>query len=272
MGSDLGERVVEFLNVEEWETVGTVSAGSRRRVAAKLLLRENNWTVTLALLGPCVMKEAGQAEEEYEHSEDLDRTSGYFEQQSESDVAEQQGRLDRIITALSFKVRYFQGLMPICAALLQCFDQNVSYWLLRYLLHRCRYVQTDLALYHAFLSQLEEEFRSLLPETYVQLERCGLELNYFVMKWVMGLFAEDMSKTMLLAVWDALCHSGLHFLSYLIIQIFRQFEQDILRSDADQINDLLKWQLKDRLSQLNSDQFVLSAKLLYIARHLKTTY
>jgi hypothetical protein len=239
-------------------------------VGAKLLRRENNWTVTLGLLDPCVMKDVGQAEEEYEHSEDLDRTSGYFEQQSECDVAEQQGRLDRIISALSFKVRYFQGLMPICAALLQCFDEKVSYWLLRYLLHRCSYVQTDLALYHSFLRQLDQEFHSLLPRTSLHLETCGLELNYFVMKWVMGLFAEDMSKTMLLAVWDALCHSNLHFLLYLVIAIFRQFEQDILGRDADQINDLLKWQLKERLSQLNCEEFVLTAKQLYITRYLKT--
>jgi hypothetical protein len=70
-------------------------------------------------------------------------------------VAEQQGRLDRIITTLSFKVKYFQGIMPICAALLQCFNENTSYWLLRLLLFKCRYVQLDIPTYHAFLELLE---------------------------------------------------------------------------------------------------------------------
>ena len=69
-------------------------------------------------------------------------------------MVEQQGRLDRIITTLSFKVKYFQGIMPICAALLQCFNEQTSYWLLRLLLFKSRYVQLDLPTYHAFLAVL----------------------------------------------------------------------------------------------------------------------
>lgn len=41
------------------------------------------------------------------------------------------------------------------------------------------------------------------------------------MKWVMGLFSEDMGKSMLLALWDLLCQSDVYILMYVIIQIFK---------------------------------------------------
>jgi len=112
----------------------------------------------MAFLAPQLLQETHLKEsayvDEYEHSEDLERTSGYFENHNTEDVTEQQGRLDRIITTLSFKIKYFQGIMPICAALLQCFNENTSYWLLRLLLFKCRYVQLDIPTYHAFLEIL----------------------------------------------------------------------------------------------------------------------
>lgn len=44
--------------------------------------------------------------------------------------------------------------MPICAALLQCFDETVSFWVLKYLLFRCRYIQNDIDFYTRFLLEL----------------------------------------------------------------------------------------------------------------------
>lgn len=59
--------------------------------------------------------------------------------------------------------------MPICAALLQCFNEVVSYWLLRYLLIKCRHIQNDLHFYNNYLELLEQEFQNLLPEVYHHL-------------------------------------------------------------------------------------------------------
>ena len=53
------------------------------------------------------------------------------------------------------------------------------------------------------------------------LDRMGFELNYFVMKWIMGLFSEDMSKTMVLALWDLICQTDVYVVMYVIIEIFR---------------------------------------------------
>lgn len=138
---------------------------------------------------------------------------------------EQKIKLDRIITTVSFEVRYFQGIMPICAALLQCFNESVSYWLLRYLLIKCRHIQNDINLYNNYLQLLEEEFRTLLPDVYDHLELQGLELNYFVMKWIMGLFSEDMAKPLLLSVWDLLCNSDVYVLMYVIVELFRAWRE-----------------------------------------------
>lgn len=65
-------------------------------------------------------------------------------------------KLDRIITTISFEVRYFQGIMPICAALLQCFNETVSYWVLKYMLFKCKYIQNDIEFYSHYLLELEE--------------------------------------------------------------------------------------------------------------------
>jgi len=72
------------------------------------------------------------------------------------------------------------------------------------------------------------------------------------MKWIMGLFSEDMSKTMLLAFWDALCQTDVYLIMYLIIEIFKYLGEEILHCNTDEINEMLKLQLKDRLSLLKS--------------------
>lgn len=130
--------------------------------------------------------------------------------------------------------------MPICAALLQCFNENTSYWLLRFLLFKCRYIQLDLSLYSSFLSLLEQELHALLPEVASHLESCGFEANYFVMKWIMGLFAEDMAKPMVLAIWDLLCQTDLLVLVYVVVAIFQCLSSEILLSSPDEINNMLK--------------------------------
>ena len=92
----------------------------------RILENKNNWELTMHLLSAKIHREKGIKEsiieEELEHSEDLDRTSGYFSAESEADLMESMLKLDRVVTAVSFRVKYFQGVMPICAMLLQCFD------------------------------------------------------------------------------------------------------------------------------------------------------
>lgn len=181
----------------------------------------------MGILSPLILKEThlkqSGLDDDYQHSEDLDRTSGYFENQNSQDVLDHQVMLDKIITTISFKIKYFQGIMPICASLLQCFNQNISYWLLRYILFKCHYIQNDIKFYHSFIQELENEFKVVLPQVYDHLDYCGFELNYFVMKWIMGLFSEDMSKTMVLAVWDLLCLTDVTIMIYVILGIFKCF-------------------------------------------------
>ena len=63
--------------------------------------------------------------------------------------------------------------MPICANLLQCFNEHISYWLLRYLLHKCRYIQNDICFYNAYVEVLDNEFKALLPDVYFHLTDKG---------------------------------------------------------------------------------------------------
>jgi hypothetical protein len=166
-------------------------------------------------------------------------------------------------------VKYFQGIMPICANLLQCFNENTSYWLLRYLLFKCSYIQVDIEFYHRYISLLDHELQFLLPEVYSHLESNGFEINYFVMKWIMGLFSEDMSKTMVLGIWDLLCQTDVYMLIYVIVAIFKCFGAEILLSDSDEINEMLKTNLKAKLSKVKCEELIGIAKELYIQRVLE---
>ena len=71
------------------------------------------------------------------------------------------------------------------------------------------------------------------------------------MKWVMGLFAEDMSKTTRLVLWDLICQTDVFVLVYAVVEVFRIFREHILRGQGDQINELLKIDLKNRLAAAN---------------------
>lgn len=74
--------LIDFLGFEERQAVRQCSRNLRRMVAIKTLKNENNWNLTMSLLAPLILQETqlkeSAVEEEYEHSEDLDRTSGYF--------------------------------------------------------------------------------------------------------------------------------------------------------------------------------------------------
>lgn len=98
------------------------------------------------------------------------------------------------------------------------------------------------------------------------LEESCFEPNYFVMKWIMGLFAEDMAKPMVLAVWDLLCQTDLLVLVYVVIAIFQCLAQEILLSSPDEINDMLKTALRQKLSKLKSEELVGIVKHHYITR------
>lgn len=98
----------------------------RQRICVQLLDNLNNWSFTLwklsrcSNLDPCSYLKDATSDEVSEHSLDLDRSMEYFGEREL--ISEEQAKLDRIMTALSFKLEYFQGIMPMGAALLSRFD------------------------------------------------------------------------------------------------------------------------------------------------------
>lgn len=61
-----------------------------------------------------------------------------------------------------------------------------------------------------------------------------------------------MSKTMILALWDLICQTDVYVLIYAIVEIFRILKQDILESDEDEINEMLKINLKHKMANVKS--------------------
>jgi len=85
----------------------------------------------------------------------------------------------------------------------------------------------------------------------------------------MGLFAEDMAKPMVLAVWDLLCQTDLLVLVYVVTAIFQCLGEEILLSSPDEINEMLKTALRQKLGKLKSEELVGIAKQHYMNRVLK---
>ena len=84
----------------------------------------------------------------------------------------------------------------------------------------------------------------------------------------MGLFAEDLSKSMLLAVWDLLFQTELEVLMYVIIAIFLRLEEDILRLEEDEINHLMKVGFRSLVDGWSCEEFMSLVKKLYIRHRL----
>lgn len=61
------------------------------------------------------------------------------------------------------------------------------------------------------------------------------------MKWVMGLFASDLCRVVLIHLWDLILNFGLESLKWFIVSIFINFENEIMNeTDGDEINRILK--------------------------------
>lgn len=68
------------------------------------------------------------------------------------------------------------------------------------------------------------------------------------MKWVMGIFASDLCRVVLMHLWDLILNFGIGSLKWFIVSIFIIFEKDIMEiSDSDEINRILKYGLKGLL-------------------------
>jgi hypothetical protein len=55
----------------------------------------------------------------------------------------------------------------------------------------------------------------------------------------------------------------------MIIAVFSYFSEELLSSSPDEINELLKTGLRNRLSQLNGDDLLAQAKSIYLKRALE---
>lgn len=104
----------------------------------------------------------------------------------------------------------------------------------------------------------------LLPALSEHFYEEDLELNYFAMKWIMGIFSEDMNRGLLLRFWDILLNTEISMLIYTVIAILEYLQDELLELDADGINNLLKTQLKSRLSIANDEQLMKKATHLYL--------
>ena len=92
------------------------------------------------------------------------------------------------------------------------------------------------------------------------LRKYDLNVDYFAMRWILGLFSYDLDSEILMKVWSMICLSGLKGLKWLIISIFEEFKDKILVLNEDGMNRLLKIEMKSMVVGLRAERIIKTAK------------
>lgn len=127
--------------------------------------------------------------------------------------------------ALSFNVSYFQGLNSIVAVFLSYYDENKTYWLVRYLISKTQNIHNNQDLYVDFMSQIEEYVEKNNEKVFEHFEKNDLTIEYFAMRWIMGLFSYDIERETLMYLWDLICFHSLKALKWFIVGILEELKE-----------------------------------------------
>lgn len=204
-------------------------------------------------------------EEESEHSRDLDRT--FLTEETEQ--AEGQIRLDRVLRALSSNMEYFQGLNYITAAFLARYPEDFSYWCVRYLMRRVEYFPTKLTLLRSHLENLESIVERQLPTITKHLRDNDVELEYFAMRWLLTLYSYDTEVDLMLKLWRLTCLTDTGMILSFTLVLLRSIEHNILEREEESLNDLLKFHLKELADRLDRQQLLRETVQLYLEQFLE---
>lgn len=177
---------------------------------------------------------------------------------------EAMAKLDRVLRALGMSIEYFQSLNYITAAFLSRYDEELSYWCTRFLLHKVRYFQTNLPLLHSHMSLLSSIVEQQLPKVCSHLRNSDLSLEYFADRWLIPLFSYDTDLELMLKLWRLICLSDSHILVCFVLAMLRKMENRILEADEEQLNYLLKFNLKGEIRSLDANELLQESVELYV--------
>lgn len=70
--------------------------------------------------------------------------------------------------------------------------------------------------------KIDREVKDRCPGLYKRLGQLDLDVGYFAMRWVMGLFSADLARGVVMQLWDLLISFGLASLKWFTVSVFMQ--------------------------------------------------
>lgn len=124
-------------------------------------------------------------------------------------------------------VGYFQGLNSIIIVLVSLFPDEISYWIAMMLIHKTENLNENPEIYVAVMQKIERQVKQKCPNLFDKLEKSDLGVEYFAMKWLMNLFSTDVSRSLVIHIWDLILNFGLPSLKWFTVSIFINIEDSL---------------------------------------------
>ena len=175
------------------------------------------------------------------------------------------------------EVSYIQGMNEIIAIIFYIFSkddnefckeytESDSYYTFEILMEQIKEIfqMDDLNYSELFLTLQIKEIKKILkkmePDLFNYFKKIGLEIDNFVMRWILVLFAHEFKIDKAVNFWDRLFtqQDKMKFICYISVAIIKSNKKNIMEMDAEGVMEWAK-QLQNKMNEIDITNIVKSA-------------
>ena len=175
------------------------------------------------------------------------------------------------------EVSYIQGMNEIIAIIFYIFSkddnefckeytESDSYYTFEILMEQIKEIfqMDDLNYSELFLTLQIKEIKKILkkmePDLFNYFKKIGLEIDNFVMRWILVLFAYEFKIDKAVNFWDRLFtqQDKMKFICYISVAIIKSNKKNIMEMDAEGVMEWAK-QLQNKMNEIDITNIVKSA-------------
>ena len=175
------------------------------------------------------------------------------------------------------EVSYIQGMNEIIAIIFYIFSkddnefckeysESDSYYTFEILMEQIKEIfqMDDLNYSELFLTLQIKEIKKILkkmePDLFNYFKKIGLEIDNFVMRWILVLFAHEFKIDNAVNFWDRLFtqQDKMKFICYISVAIIKTNKNEIMKMDAEGVMEWAK-QLQNKMNEIDITNIVKSA-------------
>ena len=175
------------------------------------------------------------------------------------------------------EVSYIQGMNEIIAIIFYIFSkddnefckeytESDSYYTFEILMEQIKEIfqMDDLNYSELFLTLQIKEIKKILkkmePDLFNYFKKIGLEIDNFVMRWILVLFAHEFKIDKAVNFWDRLFtqQDKMKFICYISVALIKSNKKNIMEMDAEGVMEWAK-QLQNKMNEIDITNIVKSA-------------